>query len=538
VKKGTKGRTTGLVATAAALWTMGTGGVAVAAERPLSLADAVGMALVNAEGIVIQRESLAAAEAGVSGAEGAFDPRLVAEAFWNEGRLPVNSAFSGAPEGRLAPNSESAGLDVGLEQYLPTGGRIAATVGGDKVETDGLFDLLSPAWESRAGVELRQPLLRHLAIDPERYRIRVAASERAGAVAGLERELSDTVAAVEQAYWSLVAARREVRVREESLRLAGEQLEETQARIETGMAPELEIAQPRAELERRRGELLASRESAMRAENRLKLLVLSDADPALWSDQLVPEEGGEVEIQALDLGAAMARALDSRSEIAALEAVVEERRAATALAANGVKPSLDAVVSYRRYGLAGDVNPASTPIPGQDPVAVPGDLDGGLGDSLGNLADGDFDDARVALVFSVPIGNRAARADAAIAKSAERQAEADLARLRKSIRGEVLDAAATVETAGQRIEAARAAREAARVQLTSEQERYGAGMSTNFLVLTRQNDLSRAWLDEIAAQADYRRARTELSRVTGALLAERNIELAPSDANAAAGVSN
>jgi outer membrane protein TolC len=50
-------------------------------------------------------------------------------------------------------------------------------------------------------------------------------------------------------------------------------------------------------------------------------------------------------------------------------------------------------------------------------------------------------------------------------------------------------------------------------------------MSTNFLVLTRQNDLSSARLDEIAAQTDFRRAQTALARITGSLLAERNIEV-------------
>jgi outer membrane protein TolC len=43
--------------------------------------------------------------------------------------------------------------------------------------------------------------------------------------------------------------------------------------------------------------------------------------------------------------------------------------------------------------------------------------------------------------------------------------------------------------------------------------------------LTRQNDLSRARLDEIAAQTDYRRAAVALARVTGRLLAERDIHL-------------
>jgi outer membrane protein TolC len=73
--------------------------------------------------------------------------------------------------------------------------------------------------------------------------------------------------------------------------------------------------------------------------------------------------------------------------------------------------------------------------------------------------------------------------------------------------------------------AARVAREAAEIQLGSEQERFAVGMSTNFLVLTRQNDLSRARLDETAAQTDYRRARTALARVTGTLLAERGVAI-------------
>jgi outer membrane protein TolC len=143
----------------------------------------------------------------------------------------------------------------------------------------------------------------------------------------------------------------------------------------------------------------------------------------------------------------------------------------------------------------------------------------------------------VGLVFAIPIGNRAARAEAEIARSAERQAEADLTRQRKLVRTGVLDAAAVLETAGQRIEAARAAREAAEVQLSAERDRYGAGMSTNFLVLTRQNDLSSARLDEIAALTDYRRARTALARQTGALLEERGITVEEEPANPKEGQS-
>lgn len=507
------------------------------AERPITLAEAVALALANNEDILVERESLVAAEAAVTGAQGAYDPLLQLDGGWRQSSLPVNSAFSGAPPGRLAPTVESTEANAGVSQLLPTGGVVAVRGAADRTTTDGLFDLLSPSYGTGLGVEFRQPLLRDRTIDGARFQIRVAAADRERAAAGVRREVTDTVAEVERAYWTLVAARRELGVRQEAVGLAGEQLSETDIRIEAGSAPETEVAQPRAELERRRGELLAATEAAARAENALKLLILGEGSDGgdgpstadgtnrpSWGDRLVPAEEAEPTVVPVDVEAAMARALDARPELAAFEAAVERRRIETALAVDAVRPALDAVVSHERFGLAGSRNRAATPVPGV-PGGVPGRLQGNFGDSLGLLADGDFDDTRVGLVFSYSIGNRQARAGAAIARTVERQAEADLTRARKGVRAEVLDAAAALDTAGQRIAAARAGREAAEVQLMAERERYGAGMTTNFLVLTRQNDLSRARLEEIAAQTDYRRAATELARVTGALLQERGITL-------------
>ena len=520
----------GFVALACLVFATHTAAAASDPERVLSLLEAIELGLANNDNIVIQRESLISADAAVSGAEGVYDPLLGAEAGWWEAQPPVNSAFSGAPSGRLAPTTESGGGLLTLDQYLPTGATVSLRAAGDRATTDGVFGLLSPAYGTQAGVAIRQPLLRNRAIDPARYSIRVAASDRAEASAEFERQVSDTVAAIESAYWTLVAARREIDVRAESMRLAEEQLTETESRIETGAAPEMEIAQPRAELERRRGELIAAREAATRAENTVKFLILGDADPTAWSERLVPDEADVAASaytgESVDIEAALERALTSRAELEASAALIERRQLESALARDAVRPVLDAVASYDRYGLAGERNPAGTPAPGQPPILdVPPKLRGDFSQSLELLGDGEFDETRLTLVFALPLGNRTARARAEIAKSVERQAQADLSRLRKLIRTEVLDAAAVVETAGQRIEAAQAARAAAEVQLTSERDRYGAGMSTNFLVLTRQNDLSAARLAEISAQTDYRRASTALAWVSGALLDARGIEV-------------
>lgn len=491
---------------------------AYGAERQLTLDEAVKLALQRNEDLVIERESVAAARAAVSGAKGAYDPLVELNGAWSRSTEPVNSSFAGTASSQIAPEVKSVEAGLGIHQLLPSGGALSVRALGARDKTQESFALLSPAYDTRLGVELRQPLLRNRSTDATRLSVRVAKANRQGATAALRRAVTETIAAVERGYWNLVATRRAVSVREEAVDLAGQQLKDTEARVQGGAAPRTELAQPRAELERRRGELFATREALARAENVLKLLILDGAEDELWMDSIAPVDETGVEIVTVDVAASLGRALAARPELAIAEAVVTRRRAESAYARDGVWPSLDAVASYDRFGLAGSRNPAGTP------GSLPANLDGDLGSSIESLGRGDYDAARIALVLGLPLGNRAARGQAAVARHVERQAEADVARIRKAVRAEVLDAVAAVETAGQRIEAARAGREAAEIQLSAERDRYATGLSTNFLVLTRQNDLSRARLDEISALTDYRTARTEMARVTGSLIEDRGID--------------
>jgi outer membrane protein len=489
---------------------------AVAADHSLSLNDAIHMALQRNEGLLIERESLAAARAAVRAANGAYDPTLLLEGAWWRSTEPSNSSLLGTSLDSIAPRVESSEGALSIQQLLPTGGSLSIRAKGAREITEDRLALLSPAYRTQFGAELRQPLLRDRATDATRLSVRVAKAGREGAVASLRRSVTETVAAVERAYWSLVYARLAIGVREEAVRLAEEQLEDTQDRVEGGSVARTELAQPRAELERRRGELFGAREALARAENALKLLILDGADDALWAERLIPVEEAPVDVKSVDIAASLERAFADRPELEMADAVLRRRRAETAFAADGIWPTLDAVVSYDRFGFAG--TPETT-------ANLPAGLVGDFGDSFEMLRENDFNYTRVALVLGFPIGNRTARGNAAVARHVERQTESDRERVRKTIRAEVLNAAAALETAMQRIEAAQSGREAAEIQLSAERDRYDAGLSTNFLILTRQNDLSRARLDEISALTDYRTARTEMARATGALLEERGVDV-------------
>jgi len=88
----------------------------------------------------------------------------------------------------------------------------------------------------------------------------------------------------------------------------------------------------------------------------------------------------------VDLGAWMEKALASRPELEAARSALEGRRVELLIARERAKPSLDAVASYDRFGLAGVPNPAAAPAPGA-PLVVPPEIDGGWGRSLGALGD-------------------------------------------------------------------------------------------------------------------------------------------------------
>jgi outer membrane protein TolC len=175
-------------------------------------------------------------------------------------------------------------------------------------------------------------------------------------------------------------------------------------------------------------------------------------------------------------------------------------------------------------GLAGTHNPETVSFPGVI-TPFPDVLGGALGTSYHSLFTQTFPDASIGVTVSMPFGNHSAKGDYGAAEAERRQTALQLTRQRDQIVVDVLDSASALETAKSRIQAARAGLDAANTQLMAEQARFAAGASTNFLVLTRQNDLEQAQLTEISALTEYRRALTEFSRSTGMLLTERGISI-------------
>jgi outer membrane protein TolC len=503
---------------------MGMGGLlpAAATAQTLTLQDAIASALARNRDIVVERESVAQSREGIARAEAAFDPVVRGDTRYRHQKLPVVSVLSGAPAGELAPTGSGISSAASFSRLFESGASLTASTAVSRDTTNNFFTLISPAWFTSLGVELRQPLLQGRAIDPSRRAVRVSRATVHRSEASLRRVVAETVAAVEQAYWSVVAARRDVAIRESTLVLADRQREDAKVRVEAQVAPESDLAQFTAEIERRRGDLFASREAATRAELLLKALILDSADAPQWNTTLTLEDRPPPSTAPVDLAAALKDAAD-RPELADVDARQALQVIELDAARDRLRPQLDIVGSYVARGVAGARSEDVRPFPGL-PIEFSEELQGALGASLESVALQRFPDLTAGILLTIPLGHRAARADIASAESAARQIAAARERIRIQIAVEVRNAAAALETAGQRIEAARAARAAAEIQLRAEEDRLRAGATTPFFVLTRQNDLAAAEVADAAATAAYRRALTELARARGTLLRDRAVD--------------
>ena len=473
------------------------------------------MALERNGDILVERDSLAIADATVARAEAAYEPALRGDARLRKRTDPVNSVLSGAPAGEIAPTVRAFQSSASMTQLLPTGGTVSIFTSLNREDTDNRFTLLTPSWSTLIGAEVRQPLLQNRRIDPVRRSIRIARVDRSRADAALRRVALDITARVEAAYWNLAAARAQAGIRQSAIQVAEKHREDTRVRIEAGTVAEADLAQTTAEVERRRGDLAGAIEARTRAENALKSLIAKDANDPLWNEPIEIEDV-PVERSPVDMQASIERAWTARPELEELALRLDRQDVDIEAALDRVRPQVDLVAAYSGRGLAGSENDDAVSPFGA--LVVPDPIVGGLDRSLGTLGENRFPDASLGVSVSLPIGNTAAKQDVAIARAIRRQSATVLDQVRQRVAVEVRNAVAAVNSASERIEAARAARVAAEVALQAERDRLDAGTSNTFFIITRQNELAAAQLAEVAAMADYRKAQSELARATGGSL--------------------
>lgn len=514
----------------------------------LSLTDAIRLALENNADIEIERINAKQAGFDLTIANGAYDPIIGLNHSFSRQNVPITSSLGGSTTGVVT--NKNISTDFSFRGFLPhSGATYDITASELRADTTSFFATLNPQTTTTLNFTLRQPLLRNRQIDDNRRRIRVAQRNLDITDAQFRQRIIDIIAQVERAYWELVFARQSVVIAQDSVKLAETQYERVRRLIDAGSQAPVDLIQVETQLQLRKENVLGVLDSISKAENNLKLLILPDRNAAEWSQALVPTDLPMVKPVSLDLDSTVSRALSNRPEIKQLDVQKELINDNLKYLHNQTKPQVDIVATYGLTGLAGAqvstsnpfsagaliapltqrVNLISTqlnlaPLPPTPAATQPGFLVGGIGQSLGNLFANRFNTFRVGVQILWSVRNQSVTGQIGRNELEIRKAGLQRQRLVTSIEAEVRNALQSLNTTQQRIETTRAARTAAEKQLDSEQRRYEAGLSTNFLVLTRQQELSEVRGRELKALTDYDKAIADLQRACGTNMSTYNIE--------------
>lgn len=518
----------------------------------LTLDEAIRKALENNNSIEIARNDVKYAETRLRSLLGVYDPTFL-----------VTPTYSRTSQNGSSPTGNFT-VDLSGSKLFKSGGRVQPFFNNSR--SGSLFTTNSNGttvqttsssaafYRSSVGVSFTQPLLRNRSIDSTRRSIRIQRKSLQQTDADFRRTTIDIISQVQRAYWDLVFALRDQQNRVANLNLTRESLRQIEARISAGSAAPLARAEVATELANRESDLLVSSQQVSVADNTLKQLLLRNPDSPEWSKLLVPTEKPNLDLTPLNLNDALADARANRPELRRLNLQSEINAIDLEFYKNQIKPQVDLNSSFSLNGFSQSFGGGSTTATTTPLITTAADIyllnainsvrpagiaeiinptvnvtgttvNGGFGNSLGNLFGSNSPSFSVGVTIGFPLRNKTAKADLAGARIQQEQIQAQTRSQEQAVIAEVRNAVQAVETARLRVSTARRARENAEIQLQGEQKLYEVGRSTTFLLFQRENSLANARNAEIRAETDYNKAISDLQRATSTTFRANNIEV-------------
>jgi outer membrane protein TolC len=515
---------------------------------PLSLQEAVDIALARNPALSIERIRSEAAQTEVVSENGRFDPVLKASFGANHRDNIIASRFY--PTGLYVDLERLARFTV--ESKTKIGSTL--TVGFDlrRLESTSNIQTLDPQYSANLVFSFTQPLLRDFGSDANTSRIRVAAGRAATAHHVLVQHVAHLIRDTEEDYWRWAFAREQADLRQRSLETATRLVAQVETLFGAGKVARTSVSGARAALAQRKEDAIVAVSEAATAEDRLKLrlqvdlastLRATDSITAADASASIASQSGLVIMPAsltattqaaqIDHAASLESALRRRPELLVLKREVEQREIELRLAGNQIQPRLDLNAQYMRSGMAG--LPSVVCVDPTALVCVPAGSDvqesifadkTSPSDAFNSLfSRSPFDGWSAELRLEVPLQNRTAKAQRAGATLRLTEGQVRLQAARDEIVLEVRNAVRQADAARARIEAAREAVTATDSQFTATRTQFNAGLASSYEVLRVQDELDRARVTELRALMDLNIALSGLRLADMSLLDHYGIEI-------------
>lgn len=486
-------------------------------ERPLSLAEALSIALEHNGDLYLAKTDVAVAADEIAIADSIFVPSLLGEVRVSTNRNPASPT---TPDYTQKVGAATLGITgrrpFGLNYTITVGSTYESLEANNSVDPVSYYD---PGYTTTVGIELVQPLLRGAGSRANEAAIVVATHRKNVSEQQLRVQVQRVVGEVVVAYWTLALAYKEIEARESQLKLAEDQVAESTRLVKLGSLSDLDITEARAAVARQKQQLLRAEQASI--DNEAKLRTLLVGGDGAWSagQRLVPSDDADTREPPGTLEHHVETARKNRPDIALAHSQVDADRAALAQTENDLKPVLDLFATGGLIGFAGE------PVGGIDPNVFDPDFTGRTGKSFANVGSrGDYQ-VQVGLRLELPLSNQAARARHARQRHLVKRAQIAEETIGAQVRNDVQTAISLLTSdLAQRAAADDAVADNEKL-LAGMRKRFAGGLITSFDVLRVADQLTLARIEAARTRASYQVSRARLAAADGTLLQSLNITL-------------
>ena len=486
----------------------------------LSLQQAIQMTLENVLDLDVAAYNLEEARFGILAARGGFDPNLEVDLGATDANTLTTSSFQ-------SPETKTGYGNAFLTGLLPYGTTYSLGWQNNRLDSPipgyalipGI-NFLNPTFSSNLALKVTQPLLRNFGRSVNERLVVQARLGRDTNAYAFVAAVQTAIQSADSAYWDLVYAVENLKAKQEALAIAKDLNRITRIKIDVGASAPIDIVQTEVTIAQREQDIITAEGLIGDAQDRLRRLVNVQSIPD-WNRPIVPtDRPSRASLQQAlnpDVDEGYETALRTRPEVRQALLAIESKKVTYVYQKNQLRPRFDLSAGYGYSGLG-----ARSLVTNPDGVTT---YQLNYSDALSQIGRADYPAWNVGVVLAVPIGNRTAKGNFAIADADLELARTSFAIAKANLQVEVRAAARGIDIGYRSLAAATKARELGERNLDAEKKKYENGMSTTFQVASVANDLTTAVTAQLQAIATYLKNITAWHKAIGDLLPQKNVVL-------------
>ncbi len=491
-------------------------------KKILDLNECVKLAIYNNLDLRISRLDIRKSIADYFGSQSIFEPFIDNKSYYKRNVTPSPSVFQGVGSSKTKETYYSSSF---FKKFSP-GTTLNFTFETKKLETNNIFFLINPAYNTTLSLTVTQPLLKGFGSSVNREMIDISLNNIKISKEMYKNKVENIIFEVSSQFEDILIAQKRVELLKRRVNLAKRTLYDVKNQVKAGVRPLVDKKKAEAEFYRQEENLLDAENNLTDLKAKFLTVLFSVSDTEKYVNYFKLEDK-KIKLGLYDFNRAKQLAYQNRGDLKSSLYQVKNSKIDFNVKKKNLKPQLDLTLGYLQYGLKGKIPDLSNfpfHINPDTQQILEENYSGGVYDSISNAFDGKYNGILVQLDFKIPLGNKDAKAKAISAQIDYQKKLYELKKVKQQINLELRNIFRDIIKTKKEIEVTKKEVEAAKGELDGEELKFKYKVSTLRDLIDAQNKFIEAKFNYFSAKKEYVKDVLNLHKITSDLHKEFGVK--------------